>query len=98
MRNVMVRYKVKRDRLEEHEALIRTVFQSLKEAAPPGIRYGAFKQPDGLSFVHLAFITAEGNPLDAIAAFKAFTAGIRERCETPPETVVLTEVGAYGLG
>jgi len=97
MRRVMVRYKVKKDRVEEHEALIRKVFEELARAAPPGIRYGAFKQPDGLRFVHFAVITVDKNPLDEIAAFKAFTANIRERCDEPPEAVDLVEIGAYRL-
>ena len=52
-RRVLVRYKVKPERVEEHEALIRAVFDELAAAAPPGISYGAFKQPDGVSFVHV---------------------------------------------
>ena len=97
MRRVMVSYKVKPDRVEEHEALIRAVFDELAKAAPAGIRYGAFKQPDGVSFVHVAFISAEKNPLDAIAAFKAFTARIQERCDEPPVAADLVEVGAFGF-
>jgi len=93
----MVSYKVKPDRVEEHEALVRAVFSDLAKAAPPGIRYGAFKRPDGLSFVHIAFVAAETNPLDGIPAFKAFTAQIKDRCDEPPVTVVLAEVGAYEL-
>jgi hypothetical protein len=97
MRRVIVRYKVKKERVEEHEALIRAVFEELAQAAPPGIRYGAFKQSDGVSFVHVAFIDAEKNPLDAIAAFKAFTARIGERCDEPPQAIDLATVGAYGF-
>ena len=72
MAQVMVRYKVKADRIEEHEGLIRKVFAELAESAPPGIRYGAFKLADGVSFVHIALITADKNPLDTLPAFKAF--------------------------
>jgi hypothetical protein len=97
MRRVLVSYKVKRERVEEHERLVRAVFAELGQAAPPGIRYGAFKHPDGVSFVHIAFVEAAANPLDAIAAFAAFTAKIRERCDEPPQVTELTEVGAYGL-
>jgi hypothetical protein len=88
---------VKPERLAEHEALIRGVFDELARTAPTGIRYGAFKEADGLSFVHFAAITADENPLESIAAFKAFTANVRERCESPPVTTELAEVGAYGL-
>ena len=97
MRKVMVRYKVKKDRVEEHEALIRNVFEELGKAAPAGIRYGAFKQPDGVSFVHIAFIEAKSNPHDAILALKALPAPIAGRCAEPPGTVELAEVGAYGF-
>ena len=97
MRKIMVRYKLKRDRVEEHEALIRAVFGELAESAPEGIQYGAFKAPDGVSYVHLAFIGAPKNPLDAIAAFKAFTARIQERCVEPPELTELEPIGSYGF-
>jgi hypothetical protein len=97
MRHVMVRYKVKKDRVAEHEALIHAVFQELAKVAPAGIRYGAFKQPDGVSFVHLAFVEAKSDPLSAISAFKTFTARIGERCDEPPVLVDLADVGTYGL-
>lgn len=97
MRRVLVRYKVKPERVEEHEALIRAVFDELARTAPPGIRYGAYKQPDGLSFVHFAQVAAEPNPLNALSAFQAFTARVSERCDEPPVTVVLTEIGSYGF-
>ena len=97
MRNVMVRYQVKPGRVAEHETLLRAVFDELAKTAPKGIRYGAFKQSDGVSFVHVGFIEAEPNPLDAIGAFKAFTAQIRERCDDPPSAVDLVGVGAYGF-
>jgi hypothetical protein len=93
----MVSYRVKPDRVAEHEGLIRAVFEELAVTAPKGIRYGAFKRPDGVSFVHIAFVEAAANPLDAVAAFKAFTAEIKDRCDELPATVVLAPVGAYGL-
>ena len=97
MRRVMVRYRVKPDRIAEHEGLIHAVFDELAKTAPAGIRYGAFKLPDGVSFVHVAFIDAPSNPLDAIAAFKAFTERIKERIEEPAVTADLTAIGTYGL-
>ena len=97
MRRVLVRYKVKPERVAEHETLILDVFAELGRTSPPGIRYGAYKQADGLSFVHFALVAAEPNPLDALPAFQAFTARVRERCDEPPVSVVLTEVGSYGF-
>ena len=97
MRHVIVRYKLKPDRVAEHEALIRAVFAELAETKPAGIRYAAFKAPGGVSSVHTAHISADTNPLDANVAFRAFGAKIRERCETPPQVTELGAIGSYGL-
>jgi hypothetical protein len=96
-RQVLVRYKVKAERVEEHEALIRNVFSELERTAPAGIRYAAFKLPDGLSFAHLALVSADENPLNAVSAFKVFGERIKERCEEPPVVTELTTVGAFGF-
>ena len=95
MKKVLVRYKVKADKAAENEAFIRAVFEELKETGPDGIRYASFKQADGVSFVHIASIEAERNPLAETAAFKAFQADIRDRCEEPPVAVDLDEIGSY---
>ena len=97
MRQVIVEYKLKKDRVAEHEALIAAVFEELAKKRPDGIKYGAFKQSDGVSYVHIAFVSARENPLDAIAAFKAFTARIADRCEEPPKPAELTQLAAYGF-
>lgn len=96
MKQVMVRYTCRADRAEENASLILAVFESLKETAPPGIKYASYRLDDGVNFVHIASMDdAENNPLQAIPAFKAFTAGIKDRCEVPPVTTVLHEVGSY---
>lgn len=97
MKRVVVRYKVKADRVEEHEALIRNVFADLEAVGPAGLAYHAMKLEDGVSFVHVATIsTADGqNPLTALPSFKAFTASIAERCEEKPASFPATAVGAY---
>lgn len=97
MKRVMVRYRIKQDRVEENEAFIRAVFAELQNQSPDGVRYASFKQDDGASFVHIASIEGEGNPLTELPAFKAFTADIRERCDEPPVAVELSEVGSYRI-
>ena len=95
----MVRYKLKPDRVDENERLVRAVYQELAERRPAGLRYATFKLEDGVSFVHIASheATDGSNPLTALPAFKAFAAGVRERCEEPPVTVELSEIGSYGF-
>ena len=97
MRRTIVRYKVKPERVSEHIALVQAVFEELATTKPAGIRYGAFKQADGVSFVHFAIIEGDKNPLDDVAAFKAFSVSIKDRIEEPPAVAHLEAVGTYGL-
>ena len=97
MRRVMVRYKVKPDRAEENEELVRAVYEELAQSEPDGIRYATFKLEDGVSFVHLAESEEDSNPLPELEAFKRFQAEIKDRCEEPPVATPLTEVGSFRL-
>ena len=54
MRQVMVRYKVKPDRVAENEELVRAVYDELQRTEPEGLRYATFRLEDGVNFVHLA--------------------------------------------
>jgi hypothetical protein len=95
MRRVMVQYKVKADRAAENERFIQAVFAQLEREKPAGLRYASFKLDDGVSFVHVASVEAADNPLVALAAFKDFTAQIKDRCDEPPVTTTLNEIGSY---
>jgi hypothetical protein len=97
MKRVMVKYKVKPDRAAENERYIQAVFAQLERDRPAGVRYASFKLDDGLHFVHIASLeTADGsNPLAALEAFRQFTAQIKDRCDEPPVTTTLSEIGAY---
>ena len=96
-KRIVVRYRVKPDRVAENERLIAAVFQQLQREQPAGLRYASFKAADGVSFTHMVSIeTADGsNPLGALGAFKSFTADIKARCDEPPVAIELEEVGSY---
>ena len=95
----MVRYKAKPDRAGENERYIKAVFEELHRTKPADLRYASFKLGDGVSFVHIALIETadDSNPLTQSAAFKAFVAGIKDRCDEQPVTSELTEIGSYGF-
>lgn len=97
MARKMIRYTVKRDRAAENETYVAAVFQQLKLELPAGLCYATFKLDDGVSFVHIVSYEAEeaSNALANLPAFKAFRAGIRDRCEIQPETLGLTAIGSY---
>ena len=95
----MVSYKLKPERVAENERLAAAVYDALREARPAGLRYATFRLEDGVSFMHIvAHEEADGsNALTSLPAFKAFSAGVKDRCVTPPVRVELTEIGAYGF-
>ena len=95
MRQVMVRYKVKPDRVEENEQLVRAVYDELAATRPAGLRYATFRLEDGVSFVHVASVEGEHNPLAEVEAFARFQADVRDRCDEPPVVTELHEVGSY---
>jgi hypothetical protein len=99
VRRVMVRYRVKPERVAENEALARAVYEELHRAAPEGLRYATFRLADGVSFVHLSSTATEDgrNPLTEIEAFARFQEAIGERCDEPPVVTELTEIGSYRL-
>lgn len=51
MEQVIVRYKVKPERVEENEELVRAVYAELDEKGPRTFHYATFKLADGVSFV-----------------------------------------------
>ena len=99
MGDVVVRYKVKPDRVEENQRLVEAVYAELAERAPDGFRYATFLLDDGVSFVHVATVeTADGsNPLAQVQAFTDFTRDIGERCDEPPVAQDARLVGSHRL-
>jgi hypothetical protein len=93
----MVRYKVKPDRVEENDQLVRAVYEELAGSAPAGLRYATFRLDDGVSFVHIASVEGEHNALAESEAFSRFQADVRDRCEELPVVTELHEVGSYRL-
>ena len=96
MRRVLVRYRVKPERVEENEELVRAVYDELRRTGPAGLRYATFKAEDGVSFVHLA-IHESGNALERAGAFQEFLKGLGDRTEEAPVVTELDEVGSYRL-
>jgi hypothetical protein len=95
MKRIMVRYKVKPDRVAENEEFVRAVYAELARTQPDGFRYATFRLDDGVSFAHVAFTEDGLNPLADVAAFARFQENIRDRLEEGPVVAELSEVGSY---
>jgi Antibiotic biosynthesis monooxygenase len=98
MRRVIARYRVKPDRADENERLVRAVYEELHETKPEGLRYATLRLDDGVSFVHLSESESDTSPLTEVPAFKAFQKEIADRTDEQPVVTEAEVVGSYGFG
>jgi hypothetical protein len=94
-RTVVVRYQVHPDAAEENQRLVEQVYAELAVTEPGGLSYATYRLADGVTFIHIATITGEQNPLNTTAAFARFQEGLAERCAQPPAPSGATIVGSY---
>ncbi|HEX2823906.1 MAG TPA: hypothetical protein VHO07_27650 [Streptosporangiaceae bacterium] len=91
----VIRYTAKPECADENERLIRAVFAELAEHDPQGLRYAAFRLDDQVSFVHVAVLDGEANPLADCVAFAEFQRGIKDRCADGPVAADAGLIGSY---
>jgi hypothetical protein len=91
----VIRYTTTPESADENERLVREVFAELAAKDPGGLRYATFRLEDGVSFVHVAVIEGDDNPLNSSAAFARFQSGIGDRCSEGPAPSDATVVGSY---
>jgi hypothetical protein len=96
MKHTIVRYKVRPDRIDENQRLVRAVFSELAQASTEGLHYAAIADGEG-NFFHI--VRAEDgteSPTD-LASFERFRSGIGERCLVLPESSEFTIVGNFRM-
>jgi hypothetical protein len=92
---VIVRYRTRPEAAEENARLVEQVYAALADAKPDDFRYATYRLADGVTFVHVAHLTGETNPLDALGEFAEFQRELALRCAEPPAPSVATVVGSY---
>jgi hypothetical protein len=93
----VIRYTTKPQSADENERLIRAVFAELATEKPEGLHYASFRLDDGVSFLHVAVVDGDENPLTKSAAFGEFQAGIQDRVAEGPVQADATPIGSYRL-
>lgn len=93
----VIRYTTTPETAEQNAALVRDVYAELAAEAPDGLRYVTFRLDDGVSFVHIALLDTDENPLNRSQAFAAFQADIGARLAEGPVAKDATIVDSYGL-
>jgi hypothetical protein len=101
MKQVMVRYRVKPERMQENEELVRAVYEELDRVAPSGFSYATYKLDDGVTFMHLAVTESDaqedGRVLLKLEAFQAFRQGLEDRADEGPVVTELDRVGSFRM-
>ena len=97
MKKVLVRYKVKENKIAENELLVKAVYDQLNQTQIQGFHYCTFKLQDGVSFIHIAFSDTEKANVEfsQLQAFKKFQLDIKDRCEESPIVSTVSVVGSY---
>jgi hypothetical protein len=93
----VIRYRTKPDCADENERLIRDVFEELASEQPEGLQYAAFRLDDRVSFLHVAVLLGDENPLARSAAFGRFQSGIGDRCDEGPTPFDAEAIGNFRL-
>ena len=82
----LIEYRVPDDKVVEQEAAIRAFVAAVKASNDPGYRYASYKRPDGVSFVHHAWMEDEDaqKRFQGLPEFKGFAEGLKARAEEGP--------------
>ena len=93
----VIRYTTHPEAADENERLVRAVYAELAGQQPDGLHYATLRLDDGVTFVHIAVLDGDQNPLPAMAAFGEFQAGLQSRCAEGPAPAGATVIGSYRL-
>jgi hypothetical protein len=93
----VIRYRTKPERSDENAELVRQVFAELAADDPGGLRYVTLRLEDDVSFVHVAILEGDVNPLESSEAFRRFQSDIALRCEDGPIANDAVVVGSYSF-
>jgi hypothetical protein len=93
-----MRYTVKPDRLAEHLALLRAVYDELAVERPVGFHWASYRvREHPASFVEVVIGDDLPGPLPGLPAFQRYREGLDDRCDGSREFLDLDEVGAYRM-
>jgi hypothetical protein len=94
-KTLIIRYRTRPEAAEENCRLVEAVYAALAELAPSDFSYSTYRLADGVTFVHVARLSGEGNPLQMLPAFAEFQRELAQRCVEQPDASQASVVGSY---
>ena len=77
----VIRYRTRPECADDNARLIGAVFDELADRGTTGIGYTALRLDDGVTFLHVAIVDGDDNPLESSPAFAAFLSDLPARLE-----------------
>ena len=93
----VVRYTTTPATRDTNAQLVSAVYSALAEAQPDGLRYATLQVGEEPSFLHIAVLDGEDNPLPGLPAFQEFQRDLATRVLAPPDAQPATLIGSYRL-
>jgi hypothetical protein len=93
--HAIMRYQIKLSELDNHLALLRTVYAELAERRPDGLTWASYQLDQPNHFLEVVSGPDLPGPLPNLPAFQAYRAGLDDRCETPSQFTEVDQVGSY---
>jgi hypothetical protein len=95
---LMVRAKIKEENVAEAKAAVGKVIQALEQAHPADVRYTASVLSDGVTFIALVELNADGShPLAPFPEYAEFVESLKQWYAEPPVVERMTVMGSYQL-
>jgi hypothetical protein len=91
---VVSRYRLRADQKDLDERLLGAVFEELDRVRPDWLRFDAYRFEDGVTVVSVVDVDDPGS-LRRLVEFTAYTETLDGRCEEPPVTEVVEQLGGY---
>lgn len=98
MSTTVTRYRVKPERVNEHQRLIEAVFAELEATGVDGFTFKVFRLDDEGTHVHVEITHDDVDDLANLhdtPSYRAFAAGWEDRCEETPARHGATIVGGW---
>jgi hypothetical protein len=93
----VVRYTTTSSSRDANAELVSAVYSALAEAQPDGLRYATLQVGEEPSFLHIAALDGDHNPLPTLPAFQEFQRDLATRVVAPPDAQPATLIGSYRL-
>ena len=74
---------------------VEDVYAALARLQPSHFQYSTLRLADGVTFLHVARLEGDENPLTSLPEFAEFQRGLPERCVEPPMPSEATVVASY---